>query len=272
LLCDCRIDTVVCASPSLVHWLVPLWAGVPLRASVIPNYGGNSYRRARRFLTHGEEHRAGRLLLETEFALLRRLGLSPADSNKEGWVAPDAASRAQELLTGVSGPLIGIGVSSGNKLKELGEEKLVSLASRLAEHAAIVLIGGPADIPLAARVCARLAAIGHSHVVDASGRLDLARLPALLARLGAYVGVDSGVTYLADAVGTPVVDLMGPADADDQRPTGHRAVVLRTVLPCAPCSHAFSSPYTCRLGAPVCVQDANIDAIVEAALAQLPPE
>jgi hypothetical protein len=57
---------------------------------------------------------------------------------------------------------------------------------------------------------------------------------------------------------------MGPADADDQRPGGARAIVLRPDLPCAPCSHAFKTPYHCAIGTRACVRDAALDAFVRA--------
>jgi ADP-heptose:LPS heptosyltransferase len=266
LLRNHAIDATICASPSLPHWLAPLWAGVSIRASVIPNYGGSSYRRAHRFLTHGEMHRAGRLLLETEFELLRQLKLTPSQMAKEAWTAPDARAAADAFLEGRKRPLIGIGISAGNKLKELGADKLTELAARLlaASDANIVLVGGPADREMAKQVRERLADMGNEgRVLDASGAFDLARLPALLARLNVYVGVDSGITYLADAVGTQVVDVMGPADADDQRPVGPSAVVLRTGLSCAPCSHAFRAPYGCALGTRACIRNVDTGAVAD---------
>lgn len=264
------IDTTICVSPSLALWLMPLWAGVARRASVLPNYGGDSYRRAQRFLTHGEAHVAGRLLLETEFALLRQLGLTPASGAKEAWPAPDAAAAAAALLAGAAAPLVGLGVSSGNKLKELGEDQLLALAQGLLQGGigTLVLVGGPDDRGLAQRLRTRLAESGNGadRVVDSVGSLDLARLPALLGRLDAYVGVDSGITYLAEAAGVPVVDLMGPADADDQRPTAARAIVLRPALPCAPCSHAFRAPYACAIGTRACVREVAMALPVKAVL------
>lgn len=300
------IDTTICVSPSLALWLMPLWAGVARRASVLPNYGGDSYRRAQRFLTHGEAHVAGRLLLETEFALLRQLGLTPASSAKEAWPAADAAAAAAALLAGAAAPLVGLGVSSGNKLKELGEDQLLQLAQGLLQGGigTLVLVGGPDDRPLAQRLRRRLTAAGAGgaesgagvvasatgqgesdasvagsgagtadsgvgivgRIVDSVGALDLARLPALLGRLDAYVGVDSGITYLAEAAGVPVVDLMGPADADDQRPTDARAIVMRPALPCAPCSHAFRAPYACAIGTRACVREVAMALPVKAVL------
>lgn len=267
------IDATLCVSPNLALWLVPLWAGVALRASVLPNFGGGSYRRGRSLLTHGEAHVAGRLLLETEFALLRQLGLRPQSADKEAWPAADAESAADRIVAASGGPLIGLGISSGNKLKALGEDRLVQLAVGLSRgnDARIVLIGGPDDRSLSKSLQARLASTGMAErTIDAVGKLDLSRLPALLGRLDVYVGVDSGITYLADAVGVAVVDLMGPADADDQRPTGPRAVVLRPELPCAPCSHAFHAPYNCRIGTRACVVDFDIEQIAAAARNLLP--
>ncbi len=264
-----RIDTLICVSPSLAAWIVPLWAGVGCRASVLPNFGGSSYQRGVRLLTHSEKHVAGRLVLETEFSLLEKLGLKPQSREKEAWYPPDAFVVADSLLAGCPGPLVGVGISSGNKLKELGEEKLTQLAVGLLSRSAasLILIGGPGDRQLADRVGIRLQSEGYgARVRNLAGMMDLSRLPALLSRLTVYFGVDSGITYLADAMHVPVVDFMGPADADDQRPTGKYAEVLRVDLPCAPCSHAFQAPYTCAVGTTACVRDAAVEILIQAVL------
>ena len=67
---------------------------------------------------------------------------------------------------------------------------------------------------------------------------------------------------MADALGVPVVDFMGPADADDQRPVGRRALVILSNEPCAPCSHTFDAPYRCRLGTRACIVGFPIEEIV----------
>lgn len=258
-----HIDTVICASPSLAGWLMPLWAGVARRMSVVPNYGGRSYPMARPLLTHAEPHRAGRRVIETQAALLAQIGIHCTSLTTEAYAAADADQAAAHILPPVGQPAIGLGVSAGNKLKELGEERLVELARGIIDlsESRLVLIGGPTDRELAERVVSHLPV---ARVVNAVGMLALDRLPALLHRLSVYVGVDSGVTYLADACGVAVVDLMGPADADDQRPSGPRAIVLRSGLPCAPCSHAFKAPYHCAIGSRACVRDADLDTVIQA--------
>lgn len=259
-----RIDTFVCVSPSLAAWVVPVWAGVVRRISIVPNRSGMSYRLAAPLLTHAEGHRDGRLVIETAFQLVSQIGVRPGSLATEAFASPDASAVVQALLPSRARALLGLGISSGNKLKELGESRLLALAEALLEAtgADLVLVGGEQDRGLAERVAA---ALPKARVVNSAGSLDLDQLPALLSRLSVYVGVDSGITYLADACGVPVVDLMGPADADDQRPSGPDAVVLRTALPCAPCSHAFSAPYRCRLGTRACVLQAPLAPVIEAA-------
>ena len=52
--------------------------------------------------------------------------------------------------------------------------------------------------------------------------LPLRVLAALLARAGAYVGNDSGVTHLAAASGAPTIALFGPTDPRVWAPLGPR--------------------------------------------------
>lgn len=255
-----NIDTSICVSPSLPAFLAPFWVGVPRRLAVLPNYGGNSYRHAARLLTHGETHVAGRLLLDTEWALLSVLDIHPHRQEKEAWTSPEGEEVVEAWLGEGASLLVGIGVSAGNKLKELGETRLTELALNIVKgtSAKVVLIGGPDDQELASIIAARLPT---TRVINAAGRFDLTALPALLRRLEIYVGVDSGITYLAEAAGVNVVDVMGPADADDQRPTGPNAVVFRPGLPCAPCSHAFKAPYHCAIGTIACIKAFDISIV-----------
>jgi ADP-heptose:LPS heptosyltransferase len=101
-------------------------------------------------------------------------------------------------------------------------ERFGALAARLAsEGVEVLVVGGPGDRDLAARVVAG-ASVGDSaassvaapgRVIDLAGRLSLGGTAALIATADAYVGNDSGVAHLAAAVGTPVVVLFGPTSA-----------------------------------------------------------
>jgi ADP-heptose:LPS heptosyltransferase len=251
-----RFDDCIVLSPNAAFLQLLLWAGIPRRAAILANFPSRSLDRCARFLTHRERHQGGRLLLDTELALLAALGCERLVRRKFIRPAPAAAGQVADFLAGHTAPRIGIGVSSGNKLKALSAEQLADLCNRLlaALPHDLVLIGTAEDRPVAEHI---RKACDPSRILDATGAFSLDVLPALMPRLAGYVGVDSGITYLADAFDIPTVDLMGPANADDQRPTGPGALVLRTDLDCAPCSHAFRAPYHCARGDRACV--ANCD-------------
>lgn len=263
LLRENDFDTTICISPNQAFLLVPYLAGVERRASILPNYNGRSYRLAAPFLNVTETHRQGRMMVETGMALLRQLGVEGDLPNKELAPAPGAADRITGILQqSVSGRLLGVGVSSGNKLKELGKDKLLELALRLLEfdpNTTIVFIGSSHDSALAGELTKMLPA---KRVIDTTARIALADLPALLDRLAAYVGVDSGITYMADARNIPVVDVMGPADPEDQRPTGQMALIIKPDVRCAPCSHAFLAPYSCAMTTRACVSSPDLPEMI----------
>lgn len=258
-----HFDTTICISPNQAFLLIPFLAGVRRRASILPNFGGRSYRLAAPFLSVSEPHQQGRMTVETGMALLRRLEIKTSLPDKEIAPAPGANERIGHAFPELRGQYwLGLGVSSGNKLKELGKDKLADLIAQLLNIeslAGLVLIGSPGDSKLAAELCA---GTDSARVIDTTGRVALEDLAALIDRLDIYVGVDSGITYLADARGIPVVDVMGPADPEDQRPTGKHAIVIRTELSCAPCSHAFLAPYGCATGTRACIKDSDNQRVV----------
>ena len=257
-------DTTICVSPNQTFLLIPFLAGVYRRASILPNFGGRSYRLASPFLNAVETHRQGRLMVETGMALLKQIGIDATLPPKEIAPALGAGQRVESTFPMLRGNCwLGLGVSSGNKLKELGKDKLLDLIRHflsIERLAGVVLIGSPADSKLAAELCATN---DSARVVDTTGRVALEDLAALVDRLDIFVGVDSGITYLADARNIPVIDIMGPADPEDQRPTGKGAVVIHTELECAPCSHAFLAPYDCAIGTRACVKNAQVERIIE---------
>lgn len=266
-------DTVVCLNAGAAYAMAALWALIPRRLAVQSNVGGTSHRLAARLWSDVALHRGDRLIQETYLVLLSRLGIAGGQVDKEVFVVAGAAAKVDALLGEinpgqVSAPLIGIGVSSANRLKALGDEKIIAIARHLlvARPAAqLVLIGSADDKAEALGIAAHLPAAA---VINACGTLGIAELPALLQRLTVFIGVDSGVTYMADAVNTPIVSVAGPVDMQETRPLGDQLIILqRTDLPCAPCSHTFNAPYTCRVGTRACIEGIDARQIADAALA-----
>ncbi|MDI6744521.1 MAG: glycosyltransferase family 9 protein, partial [Thermodesulfovibrionales bacterium] len=99
-------------------------------------------------------------------------------------------------------------------------------------------------------------------IINAVGKLHLNELPALVEKLSLFIGVDTGITYMADALSIPVVNIAGPSNMENQRPTGKNAVIIqKTDLPCVPCSHTFKSPYNCEINTRECINSVSVDEI-----------
>ena len=258
-------DAVVCLNVGVAYAVCSLWAQIPVRLAVLPNFCGRAYRLAARLWSGVEAHRGDRLIQDTYLALLRQIGVEDGSRAKEVHAAPGAADKVRALLAEDGRPLVGIGVSSANKLKELGTEKVAAVAAGLLARSSellVVLVGGETDREQAATVTAAVA--NPERLIDTTGRFALAELPALLARLSAYVGVDSGVTYMADAVGVPLVSVAGPCNMAETRPLGRHVVIIQRELPCAPCAHIFHAPYRCRTGTHACTREVGAEEIVAA--------
>jgi ADP-heptose:LPS heptosyltransferase len=114
------------------------------------------------------------------------------------------------------------------RLRRVGE-------ALLARGLDLVIVGGAAEQAAAAALAAGLPA---ERVHLAIGT-PLADLPALLGGLALFVGMDTGVTHLAAAIGVPTVSLLsGVPDGDVWRATGPRVRVLRGRTACSPCDLA----------------------------------
>jgi len=111
-------------------------------------------------------------------------------------------------------------------------ERHAAVARRLAEDegAEVVVTGAADERPLAESVAA-----GAAHCRVLAGELGIGQMMALLSEASLYLGSDTGIMHVAVGVGTPVVALFGPGDADRFGPVGPRDVVLSADLDCAPC-------------------------------------
>lgn len=263
-----RYDIGISLNPNVPFTIAMFWGLIPVRISVMPDFAGITYMTASIFSTYLERHRRGRLVAETYMAMLKAIGIDDDDISKEVFQSPDANEKTERLLAPspkpqASSPTVGLAVTSGNRLKEWGAENMAALADRLiAERSAVVmLIGSEKDRDVSDKILKIMRR--RDAVIDAAGKFTLAELPALMQRLLLFIGVDTGVIYMADALNIPVVDIAGPSDMADQRPTGGKVVIIQKNLPCVPCSHTFKAPYACSYGNRECVTDITVEEVFQ---------
>ncbi len=130
-----------------------------------------------------------------------RLAYAPADAELAGaraWVQQHAPGK----------PLIGFQVASfpTKAYRDWPADSFAELGRRLfARHpdARIVLLGGKESRAKATWLAQQLG----GRAVAAAGQLDLRATAALMAQLDLYIGVDTGPTHIAGALGIPMVAL-----------------------------------------------------------------
>jgi ADP-heptose:LPS heptosyltransferase len=266
-------DLAICCTGGLAWPFILAMSGIPRRLGVSPNFMGRSTRFAQRLWTDSVLHDGSQLIGSTYARLLAVLGIDQVGPAKVLRASPGGAPHVNAFLADAGHPdgqrLAGLAISAANKLKELGQPLLEGVCRRLlaAEPAlSIVLLGGPGDKPLAA---ALIDALGSPWVIDSCGIFALDEVPALLQRLDVFVGVDSGLTYMADTFDIPLVSLAGPCNMLETRPVNAKAVILQEKLPCVPCAHIFKAPYSCHLGTRACIVNVQAETIANAALALL---
>ncbi len=145
--------------------------------------------------------------------------------------------------------------------KHWPESMWVSL-SRLA-HAAGWQVALPWGNPAEKARAERIAELSDAQVLD---RMALGEVAEVLGKSALVVGVDSGLTHLSAALGTPTLGLYGPTDAALTGCRGVRAVSVQSGLACSPCLDQ-----TCRRygGAPIAWQG---NAVQPPCFATLPPD
>lgn len=261
-------DTAICLIPSAAQLVAFCLAAVPRRLAVLPAPLNNSYRTLRPLVTDVALHHTGQYFLQTQATLFQAVDVAKADARK--WM-PVSERQFNSKVPCLSETInIGVLVSSGRALKRIEPDKLAAIVAQLLDGVTIapvkiVIIGGPADKALAQSIVERLTEAQRTQIEDAVGHYALNELPHLLTQISVLIGVDSGVTHMADALGVPVVCVAGPVDLNEVYQAGEMRQRITADLPCYPCSTVFDTPSQCRTGDLACLRQLNTDSVVHVA-------
>lgn len=261
-------DTVICLIPSAAQLTAACWAAIPRRYSVLPGRTNCTYQWLSPLMTYVLAHRSDSPFVGTQLRLLKPLGIQQDDLSRHIYVQESSRHHVLSWLNQPAIRWVGLAIGSGQGIKAIQPDVLQSLIEQLLkiDGIGVVLIGGVKEAALAQRIdkC-----IQNERLVNAAGQVKLADLPALIERLSVFVGVDSGVTYMADALNIPMVYLPGPANPKDQRPIKAKCITLEKHLPCAPCSRVFVTPTHCVVGTNGCIASFTVNDILHAVVVLL---
>jgi heptosyltransferase-2 len=107
------------------------------------------------------------------------------------------------------------------------------LAKRLHAEwdADVILIGAASDREAAEAI----AAGAGGNVINMAGKTSATELPAMLATCDVFIGNDSGASYVAAAVGLPVIAIYGPMPPEIAYPITRALEIVRHPVSCSPC-------------------------------------
>jgi ADP-heptose:LPS heptosyltransferase len=168
---------------------------------------------------------AARMLSIAEAALGR-----PGESQGTLEVSPAAQALAEQRLP--LGPrYIGLAVGSREVRKNWPLERYVALARQIAANGATpAFLIGPQERDWLEQLRAGVPSALFPEATPVDPALGIARLEfavALCHRLAAAVANDSGIGHLLGAVGTPLVTLFGPTDAERWAPFTAAGMIVR---------------------------------------------
>jgi heptosyltransferase-2 len=203
-------------------------------------------------------------ILEQYASLAGAVGLPPAKLSPGGFNLPAQIRETAALrMNKDDRPWIAIAPGSRWPTKRWPVTKYAELAERLAVTRGyrILLVGDEDDRRFTSVILSQagdgcLDIAGETGLLESAGYLSLCR---------GLVGNDSGLTHLAEAVGTPVVALFGPTvESFGYYPSLESSRVVERKLACRPCSRNGSRP--CIRGNQECLAEIDVDTVESAFL------
>jgi heptosyltransferase-2 len=244
--------------------LVTFTAGIPHRAGfALPGQGRN------RLLTIPVLYDTKQHEVETFLDVARAVGATETNPS----LVPIAVSEddkrvVRELLAAHSIPaksliLIQPGTSAIALSRRWGNDKWASVANGLhSEFSSLMLAfcGGPDEVDIFKAIEPQL----QFQPLNFIGRLTLKQLAWLMTEAVLYIGLDTGTTHLAAAMGTTVLALYGPNTPAKWGPYGTQHHVIYKALPCSPCTKQYLGQVsTCQNN--ICMQTINTEDVLSEA-------
>jgi len=173
---------------------------------------------------------------------------------------------ARAVLAGRAGdgPLVLMHPGSGDNFqgRRWPSESFAELADRLVkkERATIVFSGGRGESALVAEIMGKMS--DPSRAIDASGKVSILGLAALIERCALVVTNDTAPVHVASSLSVPVFAFYGPNTPRLYGPLSRGSHAFFRALPCSPCLTNMNYKTShCRM--PVCIRDIGVDEVAE---------
>ena len=185
--------------------------------------------------------------VEYKLDLIRILGCEVKDKNLEVWFDQSDIKALNEFLRSNSVSdsdfLIGINPGAHRPAHRWSWQRFVAVADELAKkfNAKIIITGSKNESTLAGKVCRSIS----SGSIDTSGKLSLGQLIALISKCKLYISNDTGPMHIANALGVPLIAIMGAGSMKTAPFQRNKCVLLKKPVACSPCYKYRCSDLKC---------------------------
>ncbi len=192
-----------------------------------------SYKILRSFTCVLKQYQMGNYAPRENLRLLEPLGIFSKETTKHLGFSQEAGKRIADFFSENSlNPkidfIVGISPSVGNKIKLWAGDRFAKVADYLFQkyQARIIILGAKNDEKEIAEMVSQLD--NKTQFINCYNSFNLDEFKALISKLHLLIGVDTGPIYIAEAFGTPTVDIIGPMNENEQPPKGkiHKIVKL----------------------------------------------
>ena len=162
---------------------------------------------------------------------IKALGIDATSCKKEIYIPETDQHYAQKVLEemGNNSKIVAIHPCSSRKHKNWPKENYIKLINLL-KNCDIFLLGAKKDRESIQDIM--LNTNGNIHpFID----MSLLKVAALIKKSNLFIGGDSGLMHIADAVNTPIVALFGPSNPAVSGPLSKDAIIIKKEVPCSPC-------------------------------------
>lgn len=225
-----KFDWSINVAASVMGTLISVYASIPNRVKIIRSSRTISEILTDWINTHPIKYIVGENIPRLYLKTLKFFDIDvPSIFHKKIYVLKDAKQKAKKFLEDnglTSGDLIvGISVSAGNKIKEWPSLKWTSFIRELIDKhdAKIIFIGKLDDKEKVNEINRQV----DNQCISAVGEFSLEEVSALIKNFTLFVASDSGTIHIADAVDTPLIDIVGPVDPDEQTPEGESSIIVK---------------------------------------------
>jgi lipopolysaccharide heptosyltransferase II len=100
-------------------------------------------------------------------------------------------------------------------------------------------------------------------VINMSGKTTISQAAALIQQSNLFIGNDSGLLHIADALSIPSIGIFGPTSPEQVLTSGKNSIVIKKNIPCSPCyvhQHDFEAKCQVR----TCLKEIKVSDVMDA--------